>query len=101
MPHFCEKCGADTYICQTCHKVFCSNETEGYWRTDITGNKAAGTVCETCQAKFDWNKASAKERREKFRMGTVPMLYSIFEELSERERRMVINASRIVNSLKS
>lgn len=101
MPHFCDKCGADTYICQACHKIFCSTETESYWRTDITNNKAAGTVCEACQAKFDWNWSSAKDRRDKFKMGNIPMIYSTFEELSAREQRMVVNASRIANSLKS
>ena len=48
MPHFCETCGGDTYICQKCAKVFCNKEHPSTWRPDITGHSGAGNVCPAC-----------------------------------------------------
>jgi len=53
MPHFCPECHNDTFLCQKCGKVYCSNEkckygTKYHWSPEITGNEGAGAVCERC-----------------------------------------------------
>lgn len=46
MPHFTDD-GRDTVLCQVCARVV----TAATWRPDITGNKSAGNVCKSCEAK--------------------------------------------------
>ena len=53
MPHFCDWCGAETYICQKCRKIFCSEDHPPKWRPDITGNESAGNVCPMCLKRYD------------------------------------------------
>ena len=53
MPHFCSKCGADTYLCQVCHRAMCSREYPSIWRPDITGHSSAGNVCPSCVKKAE------------------------------------------------
>jgi len=37
MPHFCEDCrsGADTWLCQCCGEIFCSNPKCNYFRKSV------------------------------------------------------------------
>lgn len=57
MPHFCDECGQDTFICQKCGKVFCTNEscskgTKYHWDTKVTGSSSAGAVCDNCYIEY-------------------------------------------------
>lgn len=50
MPHFSDCCpGADTYICQVCGTIHCSNCEPSQWRPDLTGSQSAGNVCPECR----------------------------------------------------
>ncbi len=46
MPHFCG-CGSDTYICQQCARVFCSDTTCPRGRAS-EWIKGTGNVCARC-----------------------------------------------------
>lgn len=48
MPHFCNRCGADEYICQSCGKIFCSKEFPGTWMTPVPGKSFNGNICPNC-----------------------------------------------------
>lgn len=48
MPYFCGECGADTYICQVCRRILCSEENPSKWKPDLTGYKSAGNICPRC-----------------------------------------------------
>jgi len=74
MPHFC-KCGADTYICQKCGKVFCSKDYPPEWRADITENKSAGNVCPECVTDFENFKQGFITARISFKNGESISLY--------------------------
>jgi hypothetical protein len=50
------------------------------------------------QAQKVWTPLSPAGRRQYFRMGNVPMIYSPWSELSEHERELVENAYRIVTN---
>jgi hypothetical protein len=47
MPHFCEACGADTYICQKCCAIECSKESPPAWGA-IPGTERKGNQCPDC-----------------------------------------------------
>lgn len=53
MPHFCECCGADEYLCQRCGRVRCSLHKPSQWRVDITDCDSAGNVCPECVKEWD------------------------------------------------
>jgi hypothetical protein len=47
MAHFCDKCGADEYICQECGTIRCSADYGPEWlKTERTGRE--GNVCPPC-----------------------------------------------------
>jgi len=56
MAHFCNICGADTYMCQQCGRIRCSEKNPANW-FDGKGN-----ICKTCQKEYpEFNTETKKE----------------------------------------
>jgi hypothetical protein len=51
MGYFCEKCGADEYVCQVCGRICCSKEEPSTWEKITIGKNRFinGNMCPDCK----------------------------------------------------
>jgi hypothetical protein len=51
------------------------------------------------ELKMWWDARDAQERRRRLRLGNQPFVYGQWDEMTDREQRMVSNAARVVEQI--